>query len=85
MSDPFPGFTTGLTSPGANHYTVTASDTVDLPERPRAFCILTDGNVVLRDQAGVDVTYPVFAGQVIPFRAVRVLATGTTATLAAWY
>lgn len=85
MSDPFSEYTTGLTSSATNHYAVTPSDAVDLPQRPRAFCILTDGNVVVRDHGGVDVTYPVFAGQVIPFRAVRVLATGTTATLAAWY
>jgi len=85
MSDPFQNNATGLTSPALNHYTITPSDSADLPVRPRAIFALTDGNAVLRDQAGVDVTYPVTAGTLLPFRPVRVLATGTTATLVAWY
>lgn len=84
MADNFAGFAASLTSPGELHYVVTPSDSSDLDPRPRALKCLTAGNVVIRDAAGIDVTYPVEVGEVIEFRAVRVLATGTTATVVAW-
>lgn len=82
--DPFESSVTGLTSPAYGHFGITPSDTVDLPVRPRALVALTAGNLALRDALGVVITYPVAAGQVVDFRAVRVMATGTTATVAGW-
>lgn len=84
MADNFAGFAASLTSPGELHYVVTPSDSADLDPRPRALKCLTSGNVAIRDVAGTDITYPVEAGEILEFRAVRVLASGTTATVAAW-
>lgn len=85
MTDTFALYNVGMTGPATNHYEITPSDTVDLPTRPRAIYCKTDGNAVLQDTGGVNVTYTVTAGQVLDLRATRVLATGTTATLVAWY
>jgi HK97 family phage portal protein len=38
----------------------------------------------IRDEVGTDLTYVRYAGDILPIRAVRVLATGTTATIAGW-
>lgn len=84
MIDPFGSYGTGKTSPVNNHASVTPSDAEDLPVRPRALYILTDGNLAVR-MNGVNIVYPVFAGQVMPVRAERVLATDTTATCVAWW
>lgn len=84
MKDAYRNHATGLESPALRHFPVSPSDTDDLPERPRALVALSDGTVALRDRAGVDVTYPVLAGTILPIRAVRVLASGTTAAIAAW-
>jgi hypothetical protein len=70
-------------APATRHYTVTPAN-ADLPVVPRAIYIATDGDVVVRDGAGIDVTYPVVAGQLLQIRAVQV-RTGTTATVIAWY
>ncbi len=74
----------GSTSPAITHILVTPSDSVDLPFWPRAIVALTSGTVAWRDKAGTVITYPVLAGQEYSFRAVRIMATGTTATIAAW-
>ncbi len=84
MTDNFAGFATSLTSPGEVHYVVAPSDTSDLNPRPRALKCLTAGDVAIRDIAGTVVVYPVEAGEVLEFRAVRILASGTTATVVAW-
>lgn len=85
MSDPFENYASALDSPFTRHYTITPSDTVDLTTRPRAIYCNGAGDAVLRDEGGVDVTYALTVGQRIEGRIVRVLATGTTATLVAWY
>jgi len=86
MTDTFENFASSLDSPAEHHFTVTPSDTADLAIRPRALRIGGAGTIVLRDRAGADVAYAVQAGEVLPVRALRVLATGTTATdIVAWY
>jgi hypothetical protein len=40
-----------------------------------------DGDLVIEDRAGTVFTYTLVEGQVVPFRAVKVCATGTTATV----
>jgi hypothetical protein len=84
MSDPFAGLASGLSAPATRHFAITPSDSANLALRPRAIVFQTDGAAVLRDEAGTDVTYNRYAGDVLPLRAVRVLATGTTATLVGW-
>ena len=84
MTDNFAGFAASLTSPGEVHYIVVPSDTVDLSPRPRALNCIGAGTVTIRDATGNDVAYPVEVGEVLEFRAIRILATGTTAVMVAW-
>jgi hypothetical protein len=83
MADTFSTHATGLASPADRHFAITPADE-DLAFRVRALCVIADGTLVLRDEGGVDVTYNVFAGQIVPFRAVQVRA-ASTATVVGWY
>jgi len=86
MTDTFQSYTSTLESPAEHHFTVIPSDTADLAVRPRALRIGGAGSVVLRDAKGADVAYAVQAGEILPVRALRVMATGTTATgIVGWY
>jgi len=85
MPDPFDTDYVNLTSPAVAHYLITPSDTSDLPVRPRAVYVNTAGTAVLQDNDGEAVSYDLAAGMVLSLRPVRVLATGTTAQLVAWY
>ncbi len=85
MPDPFETDYVNLTSPAVAHYTITPSDTADLPVRPRALYVNVAGSVVLQDAAGETVSYEVGAGAVLSIRPARVMSTGTTAQLVAWY
>lgn len=82
MADRFEGMTSGASGPATRHYAITAAD-ADLAVRPRALRVLTDGNLVLRDEMGTDITYAVTAGEVMAFRAVQVRA-ASTATVVGW-
>ncbi len=83
----------GLESPGTRHYDAgaLASDTVDLTPLPRALYFSVAGVARLRDAAGVDLSYAVTAGTILPFRFTRLWSTGTDAALKsagatiAWY
>jgi len=85
MPDPFDTDYVNLTSPAVAHYTITPSDTADLPVRPRAIYVNGAGIAALQDNDGEVVSYDVQAGAVLTLRPKRVLATGTTAQLVAWY
>lgn len=85
MSDPFDTDYVNLTSPAVAHYAVVPSDGIDLPVRPRALYVNTGGTAVLEDNDGQAVSYELAAGTILSLRPVRVLATGTTAQLVAWY
>lgn len=61
-------------------YSITPSDTADLPVKPRAIMVGGAGNLVARNVRGNDITIAVVAGQIVPIKATRVLSTGTTAT-----
>ena len=84
MEDHFKDRQSGLSDVATLHVAITPSDSTDLPIRPRALYCIASGNVAIRDEAGTDITYPVVVGQIFPFRPVRVLATGTTATVVSW-
>lgn len=80
MTDFFEKHSTGLDSPGEEHFDITPSDTVDMEIRPRSIYIGVGGSLTLRSKKGVDVTYQPGDDSYILFKAVRVMATGTTAT-----
>ena len=84
MADRFQNLATGMTSSATRHATITPSDSVAITNKPRALYCNTAGTVVIVDEAGTALSYTVTAGQVIPFRGVRVNATGTTATVYGW-
>lgn len=85
MTDPFSADYVNLTSPAVAHYAITPDDNADLPVRPRAIYVQTAGSAVLTDKSGTIVSYDLPAGMVLSIRPVRVLASGTTAQLIAWY
>ncbi len=85
MPDPFDTDYVNLTSPAVAHFVISPSDTVDLPVRPRAIYVNTAGMAVLEDNDGEATSYNLQAGSVLSIRPTRVLATGTTAQLIAWY
>jgi len=86
MSDAFQYHSSGLESPATRHFAIIPSNSADLANVPRAIYVGTGGDLRLRDASGQDVTYTVVSGAVLPFRAVRVLASGTTAAgLVGWY
>jgi hypothetical protein len=82
----YPDVTRGLTSFGRRSRPVTPSDTTDLSPYAKAIVALSSGNLVLlpvENADGVTVTFTsVPVGFVPPFEVRRVLATGTTATVA---
>jgi len=83
MTNRYQSLNNELDSPAISHLEVTPSDTEDLPFLARALYVQTDGTVAVMARGG-SVTYNVVAGQVLPIRAVRVMATGTTADVVAW-
>lgn len=85
MPDPFESDYVNLTSPAVTHYVVVPSDGADLPVRPRALFVRVGGTAALQDKDGTVISYDLTAGAVLSIRPVRVLATGTTAQLVAWY
>jgi len=85
MPDFFQGATTGLESPFTIHFAITPSNSVNLPDRPRAVRCNVAGTAVLVDEAGTALSYTLAVGEVIAGRIVRVNATGTTATLFGMY
>lgn len=84
QEDPYRFHARGLNSPATRHVAITPSDSADLPVRPRVLYCQAPGDVVVRDEMGLDLAYTVAQGQILPVGAVRVLATGTTATVYGW-
>lgn len=83
MADPYPFDIDRASIPAARHFEITASDSADLDPVPRILYIQTEGTLAVRDQFGTDITYNVLVG-VFPFSGVRILSTGTTATVVGW-
>lgn len=75
-----------LSRPADHAASVTPSDTVDLTYTARALYIGADGDVKLITIGGETVTFANVPVGILPVRAARVLATGTTATdiVAVW-
>lgn len=85
MPDPFDTDYVNLTSPAVAHYVIIPSDGADLPVRPRALYVNVGGTAVLQDNDGEAISYELTAGSILSIRPTRVLASGTTAQLVAWY
>ena len=85
MPDPFDTDYVNLTSPAVAHYVIIPSDAADLPVRPRALYVNVGGTAVLQDNDGESISYELTAGSILSIRPTRVLATGTSAQLVAWY
>jgi hypothetical protein len=80
MPDRFSSNIPSLTSPATHGFTVTPSDTIDLFEVTRAIYVGSGGALAVRLLSGQTVTFAgVSAGSILPLRADRVVATGTTA------
>jgi len=74
-----------LTSPAIGQASITPDDTALVLPRPRAIRVLTDGDLEIQlEGAGETITYPVFAGEILPIRPIRVKL-GTTASVVSWY
>lgn len=81
MPDRFSSNAPSLTSPATHAFAVTPNDGLDLPEATRALYVGAGGALALRLVSGQSVTFTGLAGgSILPVRADRVLATGTTAS-----
>jgi hypothetical protein len=62
------------------HFDITPSNTVPLP-RPMILYCVADGDVVVEDKDGTQITYSMVVGQVLPLQVEKVRATGTSASV----
>lgn len=72
-------------APADRHFAITLSDSVNMTNKPRALYCQANGTAQVVDGAGTVLPYTLAAGQFIPFRGVRINATGTTGTWYGWY
>ena len=86
MTDQYSSHAKSLVDPAELHWLIVPDDDNDLPIRPRSIYCHEGGTIVLVDETGTALSYDLtnLAGWDIPFRAVRVLATGTTGTYYGW-
>lgn len=80
MSDKFKDHIAGLESPASMLLTVTPDDGADLPFASRALNVAASGAVRVTTINGDVETVFIGAGSAFPVRAVRIWASGTTAT-----
>lgn len=82
MPDVYESWRAGLDSPALGAFPVTPNDSTDLATTARALYVGGAGNVSIDDLSGrtAVVFTAVPAGMILPVRAKRVRATGTTAT-----
>ncbi len=79
--DPFEGKAHTVDAPASHAFAVTPDDANDLGVVARGLYVGAGGDVALRTPSGEDVTFSnVSGGAILPVRALRVLATGTTAS-----
>jgi len=78
--DAFSGAADALFAPATRAVAVVPDDLTALADVPKALFVGTGGSLVMRGASGVDQAWRnVPSGAVLPFRAVFVRATGTTA------
>ncbi|MEQ1770388.1 MAG: hypothetical protein ABL879_11165 [Devosia sp.] len=80
MLDRYAARNVSSVAPAANAFAITPNDSTDLEELCRALYVGSAGNISVVLKLGATVTFVgVPAGSILPVRAVRVRATGTTA------
>jgi hypothetical protein len=80
MSDSYSTHGTGLESPASHAFYVTPSDTADVAATTRAIYVGTGGDLAVTMLSGATITLHNLPGAcLLPLRASRVLAPGTTA------
>jgi hypothetical protein len=84
MADAFSTFQPNLEPPARRHAPITPHNTNPVDPLPRAIKCISDGDAVIEDVDGTVVTYPMTAGEELPFRA-YIVRTTTIATLVAWW
>jgi hypothetical protein len=84
--DHFKNHASGLDSPARNAAPVTPDDASDLPVSARSLYVGATGDVRITTVGGDTVTFTGVPAGILPVRAARVHATGTTATdiVAVW-
>lgn len=81
MQDRFESHAQSLVSPASDGFVITPDDNSDLPQATRAIYVGGAGTLCLCLQPDLPLRFvAVPAGSVLPLRAQRVMATGTTAT-----
>ena len=81
MADTFSSHGAGLDSPAGNAYAVTPADGTDQSFATRAIYVGGAGDIKVTTTGGNTVTFVgCLAGSILPVRAARIWATGTTAT-----
>jgi hypothetical protein len=81
ITDQFDFHHIGLSSPLCGGFDITSDDAADLPQVTRALMAGSAGDIAVLLKNGETLVLPgLAAGVVYPFRVVRVLSTGTTAT-----
>lgn len=81
----FSAYMSGASAPAIGSHAVTPSDTVDLPEVIRAVTIGGSGTLAWRGVDGQDYQTAVLPAGTYAVAAIRIMATGTTATdITAW-
>ena len=76
----FKNFSSDPTSPAVDYYAITPADS-DLVRPVRALYVGVSGNITVTNPKGGSVLFSnVPAGSILPVSAIRVSATGTTAT-----
>lgn len=86
MTDHFKNHASGLDSPARNAAPVTPDDDSDLPVAARSLYVGAAGDVRVTTVGGDTVTFAGVTAGILPVRAARVHATGTTASaiIAVW-
>ena len=86
MPDYFKNHASGLDSPARNAAPVAPDDASDLPVSARSLYVGAPGDVRITTVGGDTVTFTAVPAGILPVRAARVHATGTTASsiVAVW-
>ncbi|MGH8484457.1 MAG: spike base protein, RCAP_Rcc01079 family [Pseudomonas sp.] len=80
MQDTFSTTSPGLDSPASQGFAITPHDTTEFSQATRAIYVGTAGTLAVTLLSGAEISLAgVAAGTILPLRAKRVLATGTTA------
>jgi hypothetical protein len=80
MTDRFDYTSPSLSGPAAHGFAITPNDASNLAETTRAIYVGSAGDIALTMQSGATITLvAVNSGTVLPVRAIKILATGTTA------